>query len=97
MNANNYFTFFVFLRIAFSTENHTPLQRLDMLPFIQEFSESISCFTTCPTKIPGVLTIRVPFQSCLLVQNTSRNVTDTLTIELKPEDVWGHSKFLNGM
>lgn len=38
-----------------------------------------------------------PFQSCLLVQNTSRNVTDTLTIELKPEDVWGHSKFLNGM
>lgn len=68
MNANNYFTVFVFLRTAFSTENHTPLQRLDTLPFIQEFSESISWLTTRPTKIPGVLTIRrVPFQSCLLV------------------------------
>ena len=97
MTANNDFTFSVFLRTAFSTKNHTPLQRLDMFPFIQEFSESISWFTACPTKIPGVLTIRrVPFQSCLLGQNTSRNVTDTLT-ELTPEDVWGHSKFLNGM
>ena len=37
MSANSYFAFFVLLRTAFPTDNHTPPQRLDTIPFIKEF------------------------------------------------------------